>query len=53
MPASAVRPLIYIDLNIVRELSDLALVAALGIDLIDDEYAISVQVIDPSQNLCK
>ncbi|WP_337983502.1 Ger(x)C family spore germination protein [Lysinibacillus sp. C5.1] len=32
-----------------RELNDLALVAALGIDFIDDEYAISVQVIDPSQ----
>lgn len=32
-----------------RELNDLALVAALGIDFIDDEYAISIQVIDPSQ----
>jgi len=32
-----------------RELNDLALVAALGIDFIDGEYAISVQVIDPSQ----
>ncbi|AVK86612.1 Ger(x)C family spore germination protein [Lysinibacillus sp. B2A1] len=32
-----------------RELNELALVAALGIDLIDDEYAISAQVIDPSQ----
>ncbi|MFI2130475.1 Ger(x)C family spore germination protein [Lysinibacillus fusiformis] len=32
-----------------RELSELALVAALGIDYIDDEFAISVQVIDPSQ----
>ncbi|XKO56798.1 Ger(x)C family spore germination protein [Lysinibacillus fusiformis] len=32
-----------------RELNDLALVAALGIDFVDDEYAISAQVIDPSQ----
>ncbi|MGD2196957.1 Ger(x)C family spore germination protein [Lysinibacillus fusiformis] len=32
-----------------RELSELALVAAFGIDYIDDEFAISVQVIDPSQ----
>lgn len=32
-----------------RELNDLALVAALGIDFIDGEYAISVQVIDPNQ----
>ncbi|WP_313894152.1 Ger(x)C family spore germination protein [Psychrobacillus sp.] len=32
-----------------RELNELALVAALGIDLIDGEYAISVQVINPSQ----
>lgn len=32
-----------------RELNELALVAALGIDLVDDEYVISAQVIDPSQ----
>ncbi|MGE7023723.1 Ger(x)C family spore germination protein [Solibacillus cecembensis] len=32
-----------------RELNELALVAALGIDFIDGEYAISVQVINPSQ----
>lgn len=32
-----------------RELNELALVVALGVDLIDDEYAISVQVVDPSQ----
>lgn len=32
-----------------RELNELALVAALGIDFVDDEYAISAQVIDPSQ----
>ena len=32
-----------------RELNELAIVAALGIDYIDDEYAISAQVIDPSQ----
>ncbi|EON73754.1 Ger(x)C family spore germination protein [Lysinibacillus sphaericus] len=32
-----------------RELNELALVVALGIDLIDDEYAISVQVVDPSE----
>ncbi|MEG0471206.1 MAG: Ger(x)C family spore germination protein [Solibacillus sp.] len=32
-----------------RELNELAIVAALGIDFIDGEYAISVQVINPSQ----
>ncbi|ATP40273.1 spore gernimation protein [Solibacillus sp. R5-41] len=32
-----------------RELNELALVAALGIDYIDGEYAISVQVINPGQ----
>ncbi|WP_274307088.1 Ger(x)C family spore germination protein [Solibacillus daqui] len=32
-----------------RELNELAIVAALGIDYIDGEYAISVQVINPGQ----
>lgn len=32
-----------------RELNELAIVVALGIDKIDDEYEISIQVVDPSE----
>ncbi|MFF5996169.1 Ger(x)C family spore germination protein [Lysinibacillus sp. KU-BSD001] len=32
-----------------RELSELAIVVALGIDKTDDEYAVSIQVVDPSE----
>ncbi|MGN4125197.1 Ger(x)C family spore germination protein [Lysinibacillus sphaericus] len=32
-----------------RELNELAIVVALGVDKVDDEYEISVQVVDPSE----
>lgn len=32
-----------------RELNELAIVVALGIDKIDDEYEITVQIVDPSE----
>ncbi|WP_332647510.1 Ger(x)C family spore germination protein [Lysinibacillus sp. 54212] len=32
-----------------RELNELAIVVAIGVDKIDDEYAISIQVVDPSE----
>ncbi|MGE7093741.1 Ger(x)C family spore germination protein [Lysinibacillus sp. NPDC048646] len=32
-----------------RELNELAIVVALGVDKVDDEYEISIQVVDPSE----
>ncbi|MBD8837212.1 MULTISPECIES: Ger(x)C family spore germination protein [Paenibacillus] len=50
------KPLVYILLMVVvtgcwnsKELNEISVVIALGIDTVDDQYEISLQVVDPSQ----